>query len=501
MRVFSLTRPDAVASGVMLVGVILRLREWSSGRSLWRDEAMLALNVINRDFAGLAGPLDYNQMAPPGFLWAVKGLVLLVGPTELPLRAFALLAGIAALGAIWWLARMVFGPWPAALAACTAALSPALVYYSGELKPYSGDALCSAALLILALHLRNAPLSGRAAAALGLAGSLAVWLSYPAPFTLGAIVLSLALASRARGWRDAGWLAPIGALWFVNWLVVRGLAMRGPAPGFMRDYWADHFLWFRTANEWAKAASMSLEVVGLPFQTTVDQWGGGEKGVALVLATVVLGAYRLLRQGSLHEAVALGGGVVAVLAAALAHRYPLDARLLLFLAPAVLVLCAGGVTLVGSRGDVWPAVLIAAVSLLWPTLSAVQTLRAPSQREEVTSLLHTLAQEATTADAVYVFRGDGSAAAYYQRARPDLWRTDLQVVWGRYDRRPASAYVEEVRTLCGRKRVWVLSSHLYPRDAYESLLAHLSREGRSIAWYRAPGSALTLFDLTDLPCR
>ena len=36
---------------------------------LWGDEAYVAINLLTRDLAGLARPLEYFQIAPPGFLW------------------------------------------------------------------------------------------------------------------------------------------------------------------------------------------------------------------------------------------------------------------------------------------------------------------------------------------------------------------------------------------------------------------------------------------------
>jgi len=57
-------------SGLILLGLVLRLRQYLLGRSVGLDEAMLALNIVGRDYAGLWKTLDYNQGAPVAFLLA-----------------------------------------------------------------------------------------------------------------------------------------------------------------------------------------------------------------------------------------------------------------------------------------------------------------------------------------------------------------------------------------------------------------------------------------------
>ena len=88
----------AAAALLLLTGMLLRIRQYLTGRSLWVDEAMLALNIVERDFAGMFKPLDYDQGAPLGFLLVEKVFNLLLGKHELALRLFPLLAGLASLG-------------------------------------------------------------------------------------------------------------------------------------------------------------------------------------------------------------------------------------------------------------------------------------------------------------------------------------------------------------------------------------------------------------------
>ena len=64
------------------LGIILRLIPYLDNRSLWLNENWLALNILQKSFSQLVGPLDLSQMAPVGFLFIEKTLVLAFGDSE-----------------------------------------------------------------------------------------------------------------------------------------------------------------------------------------------------------------------------------------------------------------------------------------------------------------------------------------------------------------------------------------------------------------------------------
>ncbi|MBK8875589.1 MAG: hypothetical protein IPN13_17395 [Bacteroidetes bacterium] len=61
-----------IGAGFIVVGVGLSILNFMNFRSLWLDEAMLALNIVNKSAMELLQPLDYNQVAPIGFLLIEK---------------------------------------------------------------------------------------------------------------------------------------------------------------------------------------------------------------------------------------------------------------------------------------------------------------------------------------------------------------------------------------------------------------------------------------------
>lgn len=137
-----------IASLVIVAGVTLRLIHYFTAGSLWHDEACLALNIVHRDFLQLLKPLDYDQLAPVGYLWLEKVVTLTVGSSDLALRLPSLAASIAALIFLALLCKRVFGIWCAIVATAIIAVSPLWIYYAAELKPYSLDAALALWLML-----------------------------------------------------------------------------------------------------------------------------------------------------------------------------------------------------------------------------------------------------------------------------------------------------------------------------------------------------------------
>ncbi len=105
----------AVGIAVAL-GLVFRIVQYASDRSLWFDESMLALNILHRSAAGLTRTLDFAQAAPLGFLELEKFATHAFGDSELSLRLFPFLCGLASVPLFAALALRLLRPAPALLA-------------------------------------------------------------------------------------------------------------------------------------------------------------------------------------------------------------------------------------------------------------------------------------------------------------------------------------------------------------------------------------------------
>src|SRR5687767_776714 len=185
----ALTRENIITGAILLAGVLLRFRQYLTGRSLWLDEAMLALNIVDRNFLDLFKPLDYDQGAPIGFLLVEKTFSLMFGRNEFSLRLFPFLVGVILLW-LFYLLLKHFTRCPLWVGLALFAFNPRLIYYSSEVKQYIVDVAMTILLLLIAMPLFQQP-SQKRFLMLAITGLLALWFSHPSLFVLAGIGFAL----------------------------------------------------------------------------------------------------------------------------------------------------------------------------------------------------------------------------------------------------------------------------------------------------------------------
>ncbi len=391
------------------VGVAVRLVRFAADRSLWGDEAMLALNITDRSARSLLNTLDYTQAAPSGFLLAEKLAVSLFGRTELALRLVPLLAGIAALFLFRGLAQRFLTPPGALVALGLFAVAEPLVYYSSEVKQYEVDVFAAVAVLAVAAPaLESGTLSRGRALALGAAGVAAVWVSHPVIFVLAGIGTALIVAQLVSPERRLALPLAVSAAFAASFLVAYKVTVaqtaevrsalrldepsaRPNASGILRDAW----------NAIADPG---------PFART---------STALVAVLAILGVIWLARRKPWH-ATALMSALAALALAGVIGKYPLYGRFVLFTVPILLLLVGAGFDyLRATQRSPYPiaaALLLAGVALYPVAHEASRTLHPPGH-EELRPVIGSLDKAWRPGDRLYVSRVAQFALRYYAECR------------------------------------------------------------------------------------
>ena len=492
-RLDTLAAPAAWAA--LLLGVVLRVAQYASGRSLWLDEAMLALNILHRSpWELVTRQLDYTQGAPVGFLLLAKLATWVLGPSDAALRLIPLLGGIAGLFLIWGAARRILPGFGPLIALTLFAVSERPIYFASEVKQYSTDGGIALVLLLGGLWVLESGLRPRALVTLGAVGAVALWTSHPALFVLAGTGLGIGAAAlrprdRARlpwvGLMLAMWAASLGAVYFVS---LRGLA----ANAGLLDYWKGTFLPtpLLTSGPWLvqAVARFLWNPCRLPH-------------IALGAVLLLIGSVTVARV-SWPAAIMLLLPFPAVLAASALHKYPFGDRLLLFLVPAVCLLIAAGCDGVRRLLGAYSAPLavvaqltVAAVMLYEPTFSALYRLKHPITREELKPVMAYLREHRLPSDDVFVYDGAMYAFLYYA-PRYGFQSADYRT--GVCVRQHPEECAEALRAVTGHRRVWFVFSHEWS-DHEPQFQSHLDELGSRLEEFTAPGASAMLYDLGTHP--
>ncbi|HEX5076350.1 MAG TPA: glycosyltransferase family 39 protein [Gemmatimonadaceae bacterium] len=428
-------RVTRVVMAIVLAGAALRLFAYMAARSLWLDEAMLANNIVGRTFVALLGPLGENQSAPWLFLFGERAATTLAGPNELALRLLPLAAGIALPYVVWLTGRRILGDTVGVVAAAITALSPLLLYYSNEVKPYGTDAVVCASLVLLTLRVLDDPHQSAPWVALLLVGVCGLWVAFPSAFVLAGCWGALVASPDARGSRHARRMLPLAVVaWGAAFAAPYFHVIRHAAhDAFLTTFFADRFLvpgHGALVSLWRLWQDVSIEVfAGRDAIARAPR--SAELGLSVaILILCVLGLREVARRRGAAGVLLLAGPMAIGLVASTLRQYPLAIRLWTFSAPLWALLASAGVTsgarAVGERtrrvGAASVAALATASLLSLAVLDAALGVASPYwRRAHIRPLIRVLqAQQRTTGDAIYVTARAVPQWLFYTTA----WRAD-----------------------------------------------------------------------------
>lgn len=399
----------------VLFGALVRLVQYFSNRSLWGDEAMLALNLVDRSYLQLLQPLDYNQAAPPGFLWIEKLAIQLFGNHEYTLRLFPLIAGLVSLVAFYHLAIRYASLFAAPIAILLFACLKYSLYYATEVKQYSSDVMVALLLAVVLMPLRHQILNRQQVLFLGGFGVVCIWLSHPAVFVLAGIEAAHFLVATTRQrWQIItnrwvaylAWLASFAGLY---WFTIRSTLDNDTLTSSWGTRYPNSFIdifWL-------------FDAFGRFFYNPMGFLGITD-GIALVV--FIVGCVAVYRRDRILLLVLTAPMLVTVFASYL-EKYPFRERLVLFLVPFALLILAEGIASLlvqWSERDRFVVRLksfiglcILSALLLLPLGRASQLIVHPTQVEEIRPVLAYIQSHQQPTDKLYVYTAGKLQFLYY----------------------------------------------------------------------------------------
>jgi 4-amino-4-deoxy-L-arabinose transferase-like glycosyltransferase len=500
IRLFS---PQNLPYTIISFGTFVRLIQYLFNRSLWNDEAALALNIINRSYLELLQPLDYNQGAPIGFLMVEKLATQVFGNNEYALRLFPFLAAIASLFIFYKLAKKCSRSHQAAIIALTLFSTLHIwLQFATEVKQYSTDVAIAVLLYLTLIGIECEQLKIKQIFKFGIVGAVAIWFSHPVIFVLAGIGTSYLLISlfQKKPWFSlkllaicSTWALSFGLSYFVslrniasNQSLFKSWAGRGTFPTSFWDF------------GWLFQAFVEFFHIPLGFPDVF-------LGIAII--AFLAGCISLFGKQKIIL-LALLAPILVTFFAAYLQKYPFNGRLVLFLIPFFILLIGEGTAAIRriSRNKILRKVstLIMVLLLVPPVGTAAYLIFNPYTKQEIKPVLSYMRIHQQSGDTIYVYERAEYQFRYYAKKYAyqagdyilgidDLDRQDGQGISEEEWRR----YTSDFDKLRGQQRVWILLSHLRRwQDEKERILIYLDSIGKRIDKFEKDGSFVYLYDFS-----
>jgi len=326
---------------------------------------------------------------PPLYALLLGGWIRLLGDTEVVLRAFSVVAGLAALLAGWRWAHEALGRWPGLLAMGLLAVSPLAVANARDARMYSLETAFATICWWLTWRLASGRASGSrgvgrpvvSAVGLALASAGELWtlsLGLPTAFLQFVVAAAAGLGATRLGGVRAG-LIRRGALQAAGAIVAGGLLFLPWLPAALRSAVAGEPFWTPPPGSFDWAETWLTAVLG--WRTDLPAWDLA-RGVIVLSALLGVGALaRTPRPDAriLALAIAAGMALTIIIWAVSTVRSIYDTRYLGASLPPVVLAVTAGIRAIGRlpvrRASVVPraAALGLAVTLLG--LSTLGTIR------------------------------------------------------------------------------------------------------------------------------
>ena len=434
------------------LGIGIAIFNFAYNRSLWLDEAMLALNIVKRPMLGLLSPLDMNQVAPIGFLLVEKAITLAFGNQDWVLRIFPLFSFLLSIPLFYHLSYRITGSKLISLVSCSVfSLLLNLIRYATEVKQYSTDVLAAITIILSTLVFLESK-DKKWILWYALIGVFSIWFSNVAVvllFTAGLYVLYGYLKKKEGSIYKT--VVPIAA-WVVSFAVYYIFFIHNhPAKKMMSDYWSNTFI---PQNIFSADFYMSvwdkLQLVTGGLLVLNRFW---PVAMFFVLAGII-------------SAVKASEKVFLILFPVVLHfmlayfkLYPFELRLILYLTPFIVLFYVMGMVFVYSlfkKAFITTPFFL----LLFHTFFCFYILitNIPIEKEEIKKGLEYVNKKIAPSDKIYVYYAARPAFEFYRDKYYNINKID-KIIFGKSNRKNWDYYNKEIVDITGT--IWVVFSHIY----------------------------------------
>jgi hypothetical protein len=500
---FTSFTPEKISLIIISFGILVRIVQYLFNRSLWNDEAALALNIVNRSYLELLQPLDYNQGAPIGFLMVEKLAVQLLGNNEYALRLFPLISSIASLFLFYQLAKQCLQRYAVPIALILFAGLEYLLYFASEVKQYSTDVAIAILCSLIGVSLIRKKTNALQIVAYSLIGAIAVWFSHPAIFVLAGLGIYRILSCiRQKDRSELVKVLVINSIWLLSFAGLYFLALRNLGESaYLLNSWKNKYAFPTSILDinWSYLRYIKL------FK---DPLGFPEPLVTVPRLVCLVGFISLWYRTKEILFISISPFLMTLVAGYL-QKYPFHSRLVLFLTPFFIVGIAEGSYFIWQKTRKNKLTVIIGISivgllLVVPIANASNRLVQPQVKQEIKQVMSYVKAHRQPGDVIYIYQRAEYQFRYYAE-KYDFHQGDY--IMGiddldEYDGKGMSEqewqrYQNDFDRFQGNRRVWVILSHIthVPKEQ-QRILSYLDSIGQKIDSFIVPGSFAYLYDFS-----
>ena len=468
---------------VFITGASLSSIQFFGHSSMWFDELTCALNVQHHTYYQLATQsLDYNQVAPVGFLLLEKFATSLFGENDFAFRFFPWIWSLVSLVFFLDVAKHFFkGPLLVA-AFILFAGSVSHWFYAGEAKQYSGDITAALFIVWSALQLMKEKINQSTVGLIVGLGFTLIMSSLPAiviaPFALSIIFIALlkkdiTISKKYFLIISISWaIACAWSVWYAKFVI------SGKVSGAMSAYWSRGFAPLESFGSYLKWIYITLTdelsyfltfwMTDIVPQITI---------VSKMLLLLSIPGIIFLAKKYKAATLLLFSPLLVALFLATARILPFDNRVSIYATwPFIISGIAGIMALQNSLPLVFRPGVNTALSLVIALPVILITIILPSEHppfngQSSQPVMRELKKQLQPGDILYVYFKSRHALHFYG---PKEGITNY-VTGNSYD--SIVPFLRELDKFKGNKRVWFFFSQWTERQPFpDSIKAYLGKE-------------------------
>lgn len=466
---------EALAFAVILICVGVSIRMNVVGRTLWLDEAMLAISLNTRSFLELcATPLDWNQSAPVVYVYIIKIIISLFGNSEFVFRVFSIVCYAAVLVIFYVLVRRVIQTdfpmlWTAALANVAF-----LLEYSNMFKPYIFDALSVMLVLLFYYLYREEKIAFPVLCGVYF---LLIWCSNPVAFYAGGVVAyecihALLCREKRAFWRGVC----LGVSICVSFIIMYFVWLKPTiATSNLSEFWEGYEMPLLIRSR--EVLEHALYLIKFVTQGIGPMWK-----MVLFLAVVALVVNVIWKRNAYIWALTIGMAI-NLLASNLGF-FPMSDRMFLFIIPLLVFLAVFMIKwlvelVVKETYQKWVVVFLAAVLLLsGEGVKKYHSGEAYIPGEEANESIAYIQEHLTKDDLIYVYYPAIPVFMYkmgYDNLSVGGFENNVYYGHGFFCKDGGSP--EDIEYISRQKGIYVLFSHVVDYEPTDNLMNVLNAQG------------------------